>query len=97
MKSFSVALVGLALAACSPPSTTHTVEVEGAPGEVARFVAAEETRKTGADIRYEAGTDKAVFLLPTPEEQSEVMLRASAAKLTAATRSETSWGFNTDQ
>jgi hypothetical protein len=97
MKSFSIGLVGLALAACSPPSTTHTVEVEGAPEEVARFVAAEEARKTGAEVRYQAGGDKAVFSVPTSEGQSELRLRASSAKLAAKTQSETGWSVNTDQ
>lgn len=97
MKSFKVTLAALALVGCSPPASIHTVEVEGAPEEVARFVAAEEVRKTGAEVRYQAGADKAVFSLPTSEGQAEMRLRASAAKLAASTQSETSWGVNTDQ
>lgn len=96
MKSFKVALTALALVGCSSPSSTHTVEVEGAPGEVARFVAAEEARNAGTEVRYQAGANKAVFSVPTAEAQSGMRLRATAARLAAGTRSATSWVFISD-
>lgn len=96
MKSFKVVAAALALAGCSGPSSTHTVEVEGAPGEVARFVAAEEARKGGAEVRYRAGADKAIFSVPNTEIQEQVRLRATAAKLATGTRSATIWAFNAD-
>ncbi len=96
MKLFKVALAALALVGCSSPSSTHTLEVEGAPGEVARFVAAEEARNASTEVRYQAGANKAVFSVPTVQAQSEMRLRATAAKLAVGTRSATSWGFNPD-
>tara|TARA_R110000787_G_scaffold274019_1_gene381910 strand:- start:89 stop:379 length:291 start_codon:yes stop_codon:yes gene_type:complete len=95
MKSFTVALVALVLAGCSS-SSTHTVDVEGAPDEVARFVAAEEARNAGAEVRYRTGENKAVFSVPTSRAQSEMMLRADAARLQVGTKSASSWSFSSD-
>lgn len=89
MKALKVALVALALAGCSS-QTSHTVAVTGLPDEVARFVAGEEARTGGADVKYRAGGNRAVFSVHTSEAQSEMMVRASAAELASETKS-TSW------
>lgn len=92
MKVLKVALAALALVGCSSESS-HTVAVTGAPDEVARFVAAEEARTGGADVEYRTGGNRAVFSVPTSEAQSEMRLRASAARLAAVTKS-VSWSFS---
>lgn len=92
MRLLKVALAALALAACSAQSATHTVAVTGAPQEVARFVAAEEARAGVTDVKYRPGRNRAVFSVPTSDAQTEMWLRASAARLAAEERS-TSWSF----
>ena len=92
MKALKVALVALALVGCSSKSS-HTVAVTGAPDEVARFVATEEARTGGADVKYRTGGNRAVFSVPTSEAQSDMTLRARAAELAAETKS-TSWSFS---
>ena len=95
MKLFQVVLAALALAGCSSPSSTHTVQVTGVPDEVARFVAAEKGRDGSADVAYRTGASRAVFSVPNPDAQDEMTRRATAARLGVETRS-TSWTFTAD-
>jgi uncharacterized protein YceK len=92
MKVLKIALAALALVGCASESS-HTVAVTGSPEEVARFVAAEEARTGGAAVKYRTGGNSAVFSAPTSEAQSEMTLRASAARLASETKS-TSWSFS---
>lgn len=92
MKSFKVALAALALSGCSAQSSTHTLAVTGSPEEVARFVAAEEAREGVTDVKYRSGGKRAVFFVPTSHAQTDMRLRASAARLAAEEKS-ASWTF----
>lgn len=95
MKLFQIALAALALVGCSSRTSTHTVEVTGTPGEVARFVTEEKARDRGAKVTYRKGQTRAVFSVPTPDAQSGITDRATTARLSVETRS-SSWTFTSD-
>ena len=95
MKAFRAGLAALFLVGCSSSNSTRTVEVNGAPGEIARFVTAEKGRDSSADVTYRTGESRAVFSVSTSEAQSEITDRATAARLAVVTKS-TSWAFTSD-
>lgn len=93
MKMLKVVLAALALAGCTSKSS-HTLAVEGEADAVARFVAAEEARPGKVDVSYRTGGQTAEFSVLTPEAQTEMRLRASAANLAATESKSVVWNFS---
>ena len=82
-----IALLGLALAGCSPAAPQMTVEVRGAPGEVGGFVAAEKAREADLAVNHGDGTDRAVFAVSDPNDGYEISRRAIEAGLSVSSKS----------
>jgi uncharacterized lipoprotein YmbA len=77
----------LTLVGCSSQTSQPTLEVHGAPDDVARFVTAEKVRVDGIDVVHRNGEGKAVFVARNSDQQYEISRRAIAARLSVEAKS----------
>ena len=92
MKRLGIAMATLVLAGCTSNSS-HTLEIEGDPDAVARFVDAEKARPGGVEVRYQSGGQGAHFTVQTAEAQSEMVRRATAANLDVTETRSVDWSI----
>lgn len=87
MKSLLAPALALALVGCAAQSPQATVQVRGAPVEVATFVTAERARDGEVDVAYQNGEDSAVFVARTSDEHYQISRRAIEARLSVEAKS----------